>query len=432
MVNFGTVHTILFSYRHGIKTKRCVHIHLSNILQVKIIIYQFWLYTSRLDLLPCTEQYFNIQLKTNAYNSALSNNNAFSNAFLPQKLRHPFIKMQAHSRGDISVPLDVLKQIFEFIHACGYFHLFYFRHLREANDHRQLPISGLICMNDTSLLEKFQHVLLSFTFREKIRILVAQFGSVNTIEWFISKGVTSWNSASISTILARRGALKSVKLLIRTSPYVPLEKILYTAAKWGRANIIQCFEMMIIYERKINHNLFQHRYSRKFLEYSALGNQLNVILWMLENYPSETLDNADSMYFGAVRGGHIEMLEWIIANMPQQILEHERQKRFRCGIVAALNARNEQLHVLQCLQENGYKFNHRAYTQAAACSGSLEVLQYLRNLFPPCPWSFQVCNIAVKQGNLDMLQWAISNGCPYKNRHMLHVAASKKYLEELW
>jgi hypothetical protein len=30
------------------------------------------------------------------------------------------------------------------------------------------------------------------------------------------------------------------------------------------------------------------------------------------------------------------------------------------------------LHVLQWLQENGYKFDHRAYTQAAACSGSLE------------------------------------------------------------
>jgi hypothetical protein len=87
-----------------------------------------------------------------------------------------------------------------------------------------------------------------------------------------------------------------VKLLIRTSPYVPLEKILYTAAKWGRANIIQCFEMMIMYERKINDTLFQQRFCRKFLEYSALGNQLNVILWMLENYHSETLDNAESMF----------------------------------------------------------------------------------------------------------------------------------------
>jgi hypothetical protein len=285
---------------------------------------------------------------------------------------------------------------------------------------------------DTSILEKFQHVLLSFRFREKIRILVAQFGSCNTINWFLSKGVTDWNSHDISTILARRGDLQSVKLMIRICPYVPLEKILYTAAKCGRVNIIEVFQMMIMFERKIDDHLFQQKYVRKFLEYSALGNQLKVILWMKKNYPSETLENADSMIFGAVRGGHIGMLEWIKANMPLKLWKHERQKRFRCGIVAARNARNEQLHVLQWLQKNRYKFNHRAYVQAAACSGSLEVLQYLRTLKRPCPWSFQVCNIAVKQGNLEMLKWAISNGCPYQDEHLLHVAATKTYAQELW
>ena len=81
--------------------------------------------------------------------------------------------MQAYSR-DISLPLDVIKQIFEFIHACGYFHLLYFKDPREANDTRKLPISGLISMKDKKLLEEFQHnILLSFRFREKIRILVA-------------------------------------------------------------------------------------------------------------------------------------------------------------------------------------------------------------------------------------------------------------------
>ena len=29
-------------------------------------------------------------------------------------------------RRDISIPLDVIKQIFEFIHSCGYFHLFHY------------------------------------------------------------------------------------------------------------------------------------------------------------------------------------------------------------------------------------------------------------------------------------------------------------------
>ena len=339
----------------------------------------------------------------------------------------------AQRREDI--PIEVTQQIFKFIHAEGNFHLFYFKDHRIVNKSSPLPISALIsyvAYADTSILENFRHVLLSFRFREKIRILVAQFGSFNTIKWFTSEGVTSWNSDDISTILARRGALQSLKLLIKISPYVPLEKILYTAAKWGRENIIQCFQMMIIYERKIDYHLFEQKYILKFLEYSALGNQLNVIFWMLENYHSETLENADSMIFGAVKGGHIEMLEWIKANMSPKIWKHERQKRFRCGIVAARNARNDQLHVLQWLQENGYQFNHRAYIQAAACSGSLEVIQYLRNLDPPCPWSFQVCNIAVKQGNLEMLQWAISNGCPYKNKHLWHVAASKTFLNELW
>ena len=263
------------------------------------------------------------------------------------------------------VPDVIVVDIFKFINPCGSLHLLYFRDLL-INKPLPLPISALISYvadADISILENFQHVLLSFRFREKIRILVAQFGSINTFKWFISKGVTSWNSDDISTTLARRGALQSLKLLIRIiSPYVPLEKILlYTAAKCGKENIIQCFQMMIMYERKIDNHLFQQKYIRKFLEYSALGNQLNVILWMLENYHTETLENADSMIFGAVRGGHIKMLEWIKANMSPQIWEHERQKRFRCGIVAARNARNEQLQVLQWLQENGYQFNHRAY-----------------------------------------------------------------------
>ena len=332
------------------------------------------------------------------------------------------------------VPDVIVVDIFKFINPCGSLHLLYFRDLL-INKPLPLPISALISYvadADISILENFQHVLLSFRFREKIRILVAQFGSCNTIKWFLSKGVTSWISDDILTILAGRGELQSLKLLIRISPDFTFEKILYSAGKWGRANIIQCFQMMIMLERRIDDPLFQQKYILKFLEYSALGNQLKVILWMLDNYHSETLDNADSMIVGAVKGGHIEMLEWIKANMPPQIWEHERQKRFRCGIVAARNARNEQLHVLQWLQENGYQFNHRAYVQAAACSGSLEVLQYLRNLVPPCPWSFQVCNIAVKQGNLEMLQWAISNGCPYKDEHLMHVAASKNYLQDPW
>ena len=58
------------------------------------------------------------------------------------------------------------------------------------------------------------------------------------------------------------------------------------------------------------------------------------------------------MIFGAVKGGHIEMLEWIKVNISPLIWEDERLKRFQCGIVAA---RNKHLQLLQWLQNNGFK-----------------------------------------------------------------------------
>jgi hypothetical protein len=337
---------------------------------------------------------------------------------------------KAQSKRKIILPFDVIINIFEYIHACGYFHLLYFpRPLREANDTRKLPISALISMNDTNILEELKHVVLSFRFREKIRTLVAKFGSFNTIQWFLSNGVISWN-INILKILSLRGELQSLKLLIANGSHFSYE-ILYSAGQCGRENIIQCFQLMFLLERKIDGPLFQHNYISKFLEYSAFGNHLNVILWMLKNYHSETTQNADDMIFGAVKGGHIEMLEWIKVNISPLIWEDERLKRFRCGIVAA---RNKHLQLLQWLQNNGFKFNHRAYTQAAAFSGSLEVLRYLRSLDPPCPWSFQVCTIAVKQGNMEMLQWAIFNDCPCfkKKQHLFYVVASKEFLLEPW
>ncbi len=338
---------------------------------------------------------------------------------------------KAQSKRKIILPFDVIINIFEYIHACGYFHLLYFpRPLREANDTRKLPISALISMNDTNILEELKHVVLSFRFREKIRTLVAKFGSFKTIQWFLSNGVISWD-IKILQILSLRGELQSLKLLIANGSDFSYE-VLYSAGQCGRENIIQCFQLMFLLERKIDGPLFQHNYILKFLEYSACGNQLNMIKWMLKNYHSETTQNADNMIFGAVKGGHIEMLEWICANMSNglQLWKRERRMRFRCGIVSA---RNKHLQLMQWLQDHGFKFTHRAYTQAAAFSGSLEVLRYLRSLDPPCPWSFQVCTIAVKQGNMEMLQWAISNGCPWKKKHHLFlVAAAKEFLLEPW
>jgi hypothetical protein len=42
--------------------------------------------------------------------------------------------------------------------------------------------------------------------------------------------------------------------------------------------------------------------------------------------------------------------------------------------------------------------------------GNLAVLKWLHSA--GCPWDKETCNVAAKKGNLEMLQWVIDHGCP--------------------
>jgi hypothetical protein len=48
----------------------------------------------------------------------------------------------------------------------------------------------------------------------------------------------------------------------------------------------------------------------------------------------------------------------------------------------------------------------------------LEVLQWLRNQDPPCPWNEHTCTAAAANGNLDVLQWLRSS-------QLFHVRGTK-------
>ena len=327
------------------------------------------------------------------------------------------------------LPELVYAHIFSFINPCGSLHFLYIRDLYiQRCLHYQLPpllhISALISMNDTGTLEKLKDLVLNFKFRETVRLAVAQFGSIETIQWFLSNGIISWDT-NILILLARRGELFSIKLLLsQGSRFSP--QIIFNAGRFGRENIIHWADFLFSLEGCLDNFPFNEKIISTFLEFTTFGNQLNVILWMKDNNCSQMLRNADKMIFGAVKGGHIKMLEWIKSNLPSELFIRER-KRFRCVINAA---QNKNITLLKWLHHNNFELQHRVYTQAAAFSGNLEVLQYLRDIYPPCPWSYQVCNIAVKQGNMEMLQWAMRQGCPWKKKHMLHIVSSKDFLEE--
>jgi len=206
------------------------------------------------------------------------------------------------------LPENVYAYIFKFINPCGSLHFLYIRDLYIRRCHNQLPpplhISALISMNDTRTLEKLKHLVLNFEFRETVKLAVAQFGSIETIQWFLSNGIISWDTYTL-ILLASRGELFAIKLLLsQGSRFSP--QIIFNAGRFGRENIIHWAELLFSLEGCLDNFPFNQKIISSFLEYTTFGNQMNVILWMKNNNCSQMLQNADKMIFGAVLNFSIE------------------------------------------------------------------------------------------------------------------------------
>lgn len=98
----------------------------------------------------------------------------------------------------------------------------------------------------------------------------------------------------------------------------------------------------------------------------------------------------------AVRGGHLEVLQWLRMN--------------------------------DCPWDEWYRTTNMICTLAAG-GGHLKVLQWLRAI--GCPWDEFTCRDAAEGGHLKVLQWLRANGCPWCDR-TIALAASKGHSEVLW
>ena len=77
--------------------------------------------------------------------------------------------------------------------------------------------------------------------------------------------------------------------------------------------------------------------------------------------------------------------------------------------------------MVKFLIDKGFEYKHTIVTQAAAASGNLELLMYLRSL--DCPWSETIYLAAAEQGHLEILKWAESHDCPWDNSDLFPTAA---------
>jgi hypothetical protein len=202
--------------------------------------------------------------------------------------------------------------------------------------------------------------------------------------------------------LALRGELESLKwAMLNESNFkngkLLMELILERAAFNGHENILR-WALELQY--------FEQKYFTTVLNSAAAGDQLKIIHWMINNYPSamelmEETPNANICY-GAICGNNIHIIEWFKNYFPNTFwIErfYDNKNNSPCVTKAAETG---NIQMLDWLKENGFLLNCEMVTKAAVSSieNSMETLKFLRSL--NCPWSSNVCPSAVNFGRYDI------------------------------
>ena len=89
------------------------------------------------------------------------------------------------------------------------------------------------------------------------------------------------------------------------------------------------------------------------------------------------------------------------------------------AIICHSAARGGHLNVLQWARSQGCPWDERTCCEAALC-GNFDVLKWARS--EGCPWDEGTCFSASWHGHLDVLKWARSEGCPWNKERCVLVA----------
>ena len=155
--------------------------------------------------------------------------------------------------------------------------------------------------------------------------------------------------------------------------------------------------------------------------FAAAKGQLHVMQYLLASPDPVPVCDGDAFNAQA----HPNCLLWLLEHYPWLPIQHvsrERLKRFDNPddvtfsleiLVATNNWRSIQLlHARGKLDLSHWCCTDRDITAAAAKSGNLWALQWLRSLQPPCPWDRHTCAELAARGDLAGLQWARSQQPP--------------------
>ncbi|CAM9808212.1 unnamed protein product, partial [Sphacelaria rigidula] len=171
--------------------------------------------------------------------------------------------------------------------------------------------------------------------------------------------------------------------------------------------------------------------------HAARGGHMALLVWCRAHgcpWDEKTCD-------GAAMNGHLEVLQWCRAHgcrwsnntWELAVMKGQLSILQWCAVsdfsrrVSCIFA-SKSLGLLSWLLANDLTKVDGTITAcwSAAFWGNLEVLQWLRT--EGCPWNESVSLTAATCGNLDVLKWCTANGCPWEARRCAKGAALHQQL----
>ena len=283
-----------------------------------------------------------------------------------------------------------------------------------------LPIELLISWNNSGILDKFEHVLLSYNFRKTLASKVARFGNYQTMMWFQSNGLTLNKSVLVSA--AQRGEIELFDSIWKDIHHDNVLKeedltksaslcldVIKGAAQFGRLDFLKYAE------RTYKLNLDDPDDVLTVLHAASKHGHLNILKWyyfeMNRSTAFQRVKNLYCVYYddkkvfsAAVEGNKLNVLVWL-----KSFLAIETWDLF-VGVsvhpCVSIAARHGNKEMVMWLIGEGFKSDiHSA--SAAAYAGSIDLLKLLSTF--KAPFSDDVYTNAAEKGHLALLQWAKAN-----------------------
>ena len=128
------------------------------------------------------------------------------------------------------------------------------------------------------------------------------------------------------------------------------------------------------------------------------------------------------VYSDVVMPGSVALVKWALAEgCPREGWNGHRN-------FSHVAARYGQVELVKWLcGEGGFAVDEDVMWWAA-CSGNLELVQFLRG--EGCPWDWNTCSEAVDKGHVEVLRWVRENGCPLSAGIRAAAAAKLGYTDD--